>query len=278
MARKMNKRKNALSNQELNDLDLNEMLDKLLLLQDRNKRTSFVKGTICIVTGICVVIFTLLICASIYKNNFTTESILSMLLAFFSIFISIFFYFKADETSADFYDSSYKFMKDISVTLGKIEERFGEKLNSLNDKITHLDRVSKETSRQIEDKQVDKDGIINELLEKTNLNEEEKERYKRELEKKEEEIENLLIQKNKAEHDARMLRHQMNEGDIEQTKICPGFKVSSKILVYLLNEGKTPSNVSGRVYNELIKHKYIDGNGNVDKDRISDELTDRGYF
>ena len=46
------------------------------------------------------------------------------MLAFFSIFISIFFYFKADETSTRFYDSSYKVMKDISVTLGKIEDRW----------------------------------------------------------------------------------------------------------------------------------------------------------
>ena len=43
-------------------------------------------------------------------------------------------------------------MKDISVTLGKIEERFGEKLNSLNDKVSHLDRISNETSEEIEEK------------------------------------------------------------------------------------------------------------------------------
>ena len=95
--------------------------------------------------------FILLLCYSAFKSgfSFSLESILSTLLAFFSIFISIFFYFKADETSTNFYDSSYKFMKDISVTLGKIEERFGEKLNSLNDKVSHLDRISNETSEEI---------------------------------------------------------------------------------------------------------------------------------
>ena len=67
------------------------------------------------------------------------------------------------------YDSSYKFMKDISVTLGKIEERFGEKLNSLNDKVSHLDRISNETSEEIEDKKYDRDNLLNELMESQHL-------------------------------------------------------------------------------------------------------------
>ena len=98
--------------------------------------------------------FVALLCYRLIKTDFSFDSILSILLAFFSIFISIFFYFKADETSTNFYNSSYEFMKDISVTLGKIEERFGEKLNSLNDKVSHLDRISSEASEEIEDKKM----------------------------------------------------------------------------------------------------------------------------
>ena len=76
-------------------------------------------------------------------------------------------------------------MKDISVTLGKIEERFGEKLNSLNDKVSHLDRISNETSEEIEDKKYDRDNLLNELMDKANLGYEERNRYKKELEEKE---------------------------------------------------------------------------------------------
>ena len=101
--------------------DIGEILDKLLLLKEKEKSPSFLRKTIYVVSAISFIAFVVLICSSIYKNNFTAESILSTLLAFFSIFISVFFYFKADETSTNFYDSSYKFMKDISVTLGKIE-------------------------------------------------------------------------------------------------------------------------------------------------------------
>lgn len=121
-------------------------MNKLLELEKEKKKTNPIKITICIVGGIGCVMFIAILCYSILKSEFSLDSILSTFLAFFSIFISIFFYFKADETSTNFYNSSYEFMKDISVTLGKIEERFGEKLNSLNDKVSHLDRISNETS------------------------------------------------------------------------------------------------------------------------------------
>lgn len=65
-------------------------------------------------------------------------------------------------------------MEDVSVALGKIEERFGEKLNSLNDKVSHLDNVSSEESEEIQEQKDDKDKIINELMDKANLDEEEK--------------------------------------------------------------------------------------------------------
>ena len=152
--------------------DYLEILTKMLELEKQKKKINPLKITICIVGGIGCVMFIGILCYSIVKSELSLDSILSTLLAFFSIFISIFFYFKADETSTNFYNSSYEFMKDISVTLGKIEERFGEKLNSLNDKISHLDRISNETSEEIEGKKDDKDSIINDLMDKANLNEE----------------------------------------------------------------------------------------------------------
>ena len=115
------KEKNG-STQNLNiepEENLSEILDKLLVLQEQAKEPSFLRKTIYVVAGIISLIFVGLLCVTIYKNSFSVESILSTLLAFFSIFISVFFYFKADETSSKFYDSSYRFMKDISVTLGK---------------------------------------------------------------------------------------------------------------------------------------------------------------
>lgn len=108
--------------------------------------------------------FTILICFVIYHNGLTADSILSMLLAFFSIFISIFFYFKADETSSRFYDSSYEFMKEQSELLGRIEERFGEKFENLFSRIDHLDAGQAEKESELHTKTEEISDIISKLV------------------------------------------------------------------------------------------------------------------
>lgn len=171
--------------------ELNEVLDKLAQLKKENKRTSPIKIIVCAAGSIAVLIFLTFLCFSFYHNHFTIESLLSIALAFFSIFISIIFYFKAEETSNQFYDKSYTFMKDMSVTLGKIEERFGEQLKTINEKITDLNNQKKEISHEIQSIEDDKDKFINELLEKATINEEEKKKYQENIDEKNKQIRNL---------------------------------------------------------------------------------------
>lgn len=257
---------------------LSEILDKLLALQEQTKEPSFLRKTIYVVAGIVSLIFVGMLCVTIYKNSFSVESILSTLLAFFSIFMSVFFYFKADETSSKFYDSSYRFMKDISVTLGKIEERFGEKLNSLNDKVSHLDQERKKVSEEIEDKQEDKDRIINELMEKANLNAEEKAAYKKELEKKEMEIAQLQSYRMRAEREAAMLRHRIERipevmdeisadrryinGPENIARLNPG------LIQSIIELGKLPDDLPLRIKNTLKRYGCIDSDGNLNIERL----------
>lgn len=169
--------------------EYHDLLDKMLKIQNGRKDSpvSVYKVILCIAASICLVLFIGLLCFLIYKNNYSLESILSLLMAFFSIFISIFFYFKADETSAKFYNNSYDFMKDVSVTLGKIEERFGEKLNSMNEKLSHIERKKEETAAELETAESEKDQLINDLMEKAKLTAEEKEKYFAALQVKENE-------------------------------------------------------------------------------------------
>ncbi len=114
--------------------------------------------------------FVILICFSIYNNGLMVESILSMLLAFFSMFISIFFYFKADGTSTQFYVRSYEFMKEQSILLGRIEERFGEKFENLLSRIDHLDvrQIGKETNldRTVTKSQVKNDDALDVVVQR----------------------------------------------------------------------------------------------------------------
>ena len=258
--------------------NLNEILDKLLALKEQTREPSFFMKTIYIVAGIVCVIFSGLLCVTICKNDFSVESILSTLLAFFSIFMSVFFYFKADETSSRFYDSSYRFMKDISVTLGKIEERFGEKLNSLNDKVSHLDRERKKVSEEIEDKQEDKDRIINELMEKANLNEEERATYKNELKIKEMEIAQLQSYRMRAEREAAMLRRRMEQipgvmGEIgvDRRDINDSgsiARLNPGLIQAIIDYGELPDDLPLRIKSTLKRHGCIDSDGNLNMERL----------
>lgn len=65
-------------------------------------------------------------------SGFGFTDLLSLILAISAIVLSAAFYFKADESSKNFYNNSYEFTKNISELLGRIEERFGAQLVSLN--------------------------------------------------------------------------------------------------------------------------------------------------
>lgn len=180
-----------------NRTDLNEInstLDKMIQLENSKTKVNVYKVILLIAACIAGLFIVAALCFVFYKNNFSLESLLSLLLAFFSIFISIFFYFKTEETSNHFYDMSYDFMKDVSVTLGKIEERFGEKLNNLNDKVSHLSYAKEEKTEELQNVEDEKQKMIDELLDKAKLNETQKEEYIKRLKEKEDEADALRRQ------------------------------------------------------------------------------------
>lgn len=128
----------------------------------------------------------------------------SLALALFSIWLSALFYFRANEASNKFYDNTYQFTKDISEKIGRIEERFGKDLTNIEkgysrmlDKIDRLP-LSESLQEEIESKKSneqqlveEKENIINELILKANLSQEEKDRISSQLNAKELELENV---------------------------------------------------------------------------------------
>lgn len=70
--------------------DYIEILNKMLQLEKEKKKINPIKITICIVGGIGSIIFIAILCYSILKSNFSLDSILSTLLAFF-LFLYQFF-------------------------------------------------------------------------------------------------------------------------------------------------------------------------------------------
>lgn len=133
-------------------------------------------------------------------------TLLSLVLALFSVALSALFYFKATDTSNAFYDNTYKFTKDIAELLVKIESGFGERLRHLDEGYTSMRDYFKpgtvafsadvENTRsqlvsekqEIEKVRAERDEIVRQLIEQSALQQEEKDKVTLELRSKEEEL------------------------------------------------------------------------------------------
>ncbi|WP_207815498.1 hypothetical protein [Pseudomonas sp. 50_B] len=69
---------------------------------------------------------------NIELKDFSFTDLLSLFLAVSSVALSAAFYFKADESARSFYTHTYKFTKDVSEMLGRIDSGFGEKLRNID--------------------------------------------------------------------------------------------------------------------------------------------------
>lgn len=137
-------------------------------------------------------------------------TLLSLLLAIFSIALSALFYFKATETSNTFYDNTYKFTRDIAQLLSKIESGFGERLRHLDEGYasmrTYLETKSSVhdgaspdiTKQQIKDEKDEvvrvteqRNHILRDLLNRSKLQEAEKKEFENQLAQKQGELENI---------------------------------------------------------------------------------------
>lgn len=162
------------------------------------------------VKAICTLVVVGVICYKVYLTpiELTVDfpTLLSLLLALFSVGLAALFYFKATETSNTFYDNTYNFTKDIAQLLSKIESGFGEKLRNLDegyssvrDYIQNSSSSSKdidETKQKIEGEKQEiekaieeRNKIVRQLLEQSQLQEEEKEAIAQQLAEKEQELE-----------------------------------------------------------------------------------------
>lgn len=129
-------------------------------------------------------------------------TLLTTLLSLFAIALSLAFYFKATETSNTFYDNTYRFTKDISEILGRIEAGFGERLRHLDEGYSGLrESVSKmppdqgatrqalhleeETIKQLE---AEKATVLAQLAERAKLQEAEKRTLFDQMEAKDREL------------------------------------------------------------------------------------------
>jgi hypothetical protein len=191
-----------------------------------------IKNRNSIIKSIVILVFTGLIGYKLIVSNLTFDfskfdfsDLLALILALFSIGLSVVFYFKATDTSNLFYDNTYKFTKDISEILGRIEAGFGERLKHLDEGYSGLrDKVNgtgiPRKSDEIEDAKKDlddekkklevqikeKEEILHELMNKAKLNAKERDIFTNKIKEKDEEINALgnelrLFRKNLSERE-----------------------------------------------------------------------------
>lgn len=211
-------------------------------------------------------------------SKFDFNALLSMILAIFAIGLSVAFYFKATDTSNLFYDNTYKFTKEISEILGRIEAGFGERLRHLDEGYSGLvnkfdngssEQNIKETKEEIEKEKIklkteieERNQILNTLIEKAQLEQHEKQEIRRQLKEKEIEI-------SKQNRELNFLKHRLHsESELENTDLE---NLPESVIRTLVNFVKTtkepemflkyPNSVIGRKYRidmkELSKNEII---------------------
>ena len=140
--------KNKIKNEEIKMMK--DLLDKKIELERmRQKKTPCLKIIAFIFAGVAVLGFLAFSCYMMYVQSLTMETLLAVLLSFFSIVLSIMFYIQSEKASSSYYRSSYEIMKEVSVTLGKIEASFGEKLTHINEVLLKQDDKKIEVQKKI---------------------------------------------------------------------------------------------------------------------------------
>lgn len=172
--------------------------------------------------------------------NFSFTDLLSLILAIFAISMSVALYFKATDTSNRFYDNTFKFTKDISEILGRIEAGFGARLKNLDEGYSGLRdsfQGSIGSSEEINASKIElekeiseKNQILSNLIDQTKLSEDEKAKVLHSLQEKEREISNLT----KELHTLR--REINNNGSIKDSNIIYSLPPTARnILIDIIN-------------------------------------------
>ena len=233
--------------------------------------------------------------------NITVDfpTLLSLFLALFSVGLAALFYFKATETSNTFYDNTYNFTKDIAQLLVKIESGFGERLRNLDEGYASMrdslqsygnnNNNVEETKKKIENEKSEMEKVVQErnqivaqLIERSNLHAEEKARITEELQEKEQELmeaQKELSQMNKRLFVERMERKRIskmgvnfNSGAAEftRTHVLPRIgreRVLEAPRSLVIKRFNSLANDLPRGYIEDLEHEGLFDNG----------LTSEGY-
>jgi myosin heavy subunit len=145
---------------------------------------------------------------AITLSDFRISDLLSLIMALFAVGLSVAFYFKATDSSNAFYDNTYKFTKEVSEILGRIEAGFSERLRHLDEGYAGLrdrfdripidqvkaERQVKQELEEVKKKEQERNQLIESLAQKAKLQENEKRVVFEQLREKDDELQNAKRQ------------------------------------------------------------------------------------
>lgn len=227
---------------------------------------------------------------SLNIKEFTFTDLLSMLVAFFAIALSIAFYFKATDTSNRFYDNSYAFTREVSEILGRIEAGFGERLKHLDegysgirDKFDQLPfdnaqanaELEKEKA-EIESKEKEQQDLLENLAKRAKLAESEKEELFSHIKQVSDELDEAKSETRRLQRSIRM--HSVeNDSRYEPLEYLTQFLSERRDPDIPLNSPRSSLKMQfHRHANELPRRLFrqLESNGFVDENGLTSEAVE----
>ncbi|MEI8706637.1 hypothetical protein [Pseudoalteromonas sp. B62] len=228
---------------------------------------------------------------SLNIKEFGFTDLLSMLVAFFAIALSVAFYFKATDTSNRFYDNSYAFTKDVSEILGRMEAGFGERLRHLDEGYTGIrDRFDKlpfdsakameeieKENEEIKKKEAEQRKTLEELAQKAHLVESEKTALFEHMEMLNRDLEESKLEARRLQKIMHMNEMKHGEGSFEVLQYLvrrfsdvrdPEISLKSPISSYRNIFRKLKNDLPREAIRDLEMHGLIDDEGDLTRHAI----------
>jgi len=218
-------------------------------------------------------------------SQFKFGDLLNLLLAFFAIAMSVAFYFKATDTSNQFYDNTYKFTTEISEILGRIEAGFGERLKHLDEgyagiraRFEHMpiDHIKAEEAikKEVEEVKKQRDArkqLLEDLAKRAQLQEHEKEEIFKQLRQKERALA-------MAQQELNFLRSRVERPDRQEMRdiVALPDRLNRYLRIRLIRELGGPSSVLALSPQGI--QKRFDSIKNQFPDAIVDDLREVGLL
>lgn len=223
-------------------------------------------------------------------SAFSFTDLLALIMSLFSVWLSVAFYFKATDASNQFYDNTYRFTKEMSEILGRIEAGFGERLRHLDegysgirdrfDRLPYYEQATsdelKKEEAEVKLKEQEQRALLDELTKRAKLVEHEKSSFLQALSQKTKELE-------EAKAELRGLKATTHSSPHEAQERRAVLRYIAQVVRAAMPDGtdsKSPSTSVQKVFasianslprgaiNDLERLDLLDGSGNLTREAI----------